>query len=295
MDDYYLDTETVVRYDSDLYDDEFIGDSVLDDDWDVLLILDACRYDFFKDNYKDFLEGTLSKKISVATRTAEWLKKTFTSKHDDIIYISGYPGVNSMGYSKENGFDPSCFSKVVDVWKFGFDEALQTIHPQEINKAFFKYKTLHPEKRFILHYMQPHSPYVSVDQKYRPKNRKPETGNPTKSSNINKKFRRVIYHNLMKTTRLPNSWMWRYAGIFGVQSPLGKLYVDEGWEGFRNAYRENLRFVLPYVKKVCDNTKGKIVITADHGERLGEKGMFGHGGSRDKVVVEVPWLEIINR
>jgi len=295
MDDYDLDVESVVRNDRDKDDHKLVGDSVLDEEWDVLIILDACRYDSFKENYKDFLVGSLNKKISVATRTAEWLRKTFTGKYDHIIYISGYPGVNSKNYKKENGFNPNCFSKVVDVWDYGFDKALQTIHPMELNKAFFKYKTLYPNKKFIIHYMQPHSPYVGVDQKYRPTNRKPTPNEGKKSSNLNKRLRRLIYHNLMKTTRLPNSWIWRISGILGIKSPLARLYLDKGWKGFREAYKENLRFVLPYVKKVCENTKGKIVITADHGERLGEKGMFGHGGSRDKVVVEVPWFEVINK
>jgi len=292
----YLDAETVVREDKINDSEEVVGDSVLDEYWDVLIILDACRYDYFKENYKDFIRGgKLRKKISVATRTGEWLKKTFTEKYDDIIYVSGYPGVNSKGLGKENGFNSKRFFKVVDVWDYGFDEALQIIHPVEINKAFFKYKILYPDKRFIIHYMQPHSPYVGVEQKYRPKNRKPTKGKEKKPSNMSKRLRRLIYHNLMKTTRLPNSWIWRISGILGIESPLASLYLDKGWKGFREAYKDNLRFVLPHVKKVCENTKGKIVISADHGERLGEKGMFGHGGSRDKVVIEIPWFEVINK
>ena len=61
---------------------------ILKDNWKVLIILDACRYDSFKKYYKKFLKGQLKKNISCATWTLEWLEKTFTKKYNDIIYVS---------------------------------------------------------------------------------------------------------------------------------------------------------------------------------------------------------------
>ena len=50
--------------------------------------------------------------------------------------------------------------------------------------------------------------------------------------------------------------------------------------------------MLKHVKKIIDlYPKKKIIITSDHGERLGEKGNYGHGGKKEKVLLEVPWLE----
>ena len=55
-------------------------------------------------------------------------------------------------------------------------------------------------------------------------------------------------------------------------------------------------FFLKYIKIIIEKYKGKnILIIADHGERLGEKGNYGHGGKRHKEVVEVPWFEIRRR
>ena len=62
----------------------------------------------------------------------------------------------------------------------------------------------------------------------------------------------------------------------------------------KEAYEENLRFVLKYVKEIVEFIpSGKIVITSDHGELLGEEGKYGHPGNfRHPKLLEVPWLEI---
>jgi len=68
---------------------------------------------------------------------------------------------------------------------------------------------------------------------------------------------------------------------------ISKILAKEGVAGVRNAYRENLELVLNYVKQlVAEIPSGKIIITADHGEWLGEDGRYGH------ALMEVPWLEI---
>ncbi|KXA93239.1 hypothetical protein AKJ64_01105 [candidate division MSBL1 archaeon SCGC-AAA259E17] len=46
-------------------------------DWNCLIILDACRYDFFESNYDEYLNGKLRKVISEGTNTSQWLKRTF--------------------------------------------------------------------------------------------------------------------------------------------------------------------------------------------------------------------------
>ena len=68
------------------------GSFILDEEWDNLIILDACRYDTFKDN--NFLQGKLEYRISKGSTTREFLTKNFIENNDetynDIIYISDY-------------------------------------------------------------------------------------------------------------------------------------------------------------------------------------------------------------
>lgn len=68
----------------------------LGSDWDYLVVLDACRYDYFALIYERFFEGVLEKRISRGVDTPSWCKATFTRYYDDIIYVSGNPFINSQ-------------------------------------------------------------------------------------------------------------------------------------------------------------------------------------------------------
>ena len=48
--------------------------NVVEEDWDFLIVLDACRFDYFLEVYKDFFDGKLEKIISASFSTVEWLK-----------------------------------------------------------------------------------------------------------------------------------------------------------------------------------------------------------------------------
>ena len=64
------------------------GVKVVEEDWDYLVVLDACRYDFFEDYYRksDWLqEGNLEKKISRGSMSIEWLNRNFTDYYGDIV------------------------------------------------------------------------------------------------------------------------------------------------------------------------------------------------------------------
>lgn len=51
----------------------------------------------------------------------------------------------------------------------------------------------------------------------------------------------------------------------------------EGMKGLRNAYTENLEVVLESVAELLENASGRILITADHEEYLGEYRRYSHG------------------
>jgi hypothetical protein len=69
---------------------------VNESDWDYLIVLDACRYDYFKENYTDFFQGELEKYRSRGSATPEWLWSTFTSRYS-YNYISANPYINGQG------------------------------------------------------------------------------------------------------------------------------------------------------------------------------------------------------
>ena len=201
---------------------------LIQEKWDILIVLDACRYDLFERNYREFLDGTLEKHISVGIDTPTWLKSNFNEYYKNIIYISGNPYVNSKQVDFSNvGFNASThFFKIIDVWDFGFDKFLNTVHPSEINKAFLKYYKLFQNKRFIIHYIQPHYPYISVEPKYikMQKNEFANIDNPAGNKRFFKKLNKA----------LPHFFMWKAAGFlqrfgYSINLGVGQIYLDTGW------------------------------------------------------------------
>lgn len=274
--------------------------NLIEEDWDILIILDACRYDFFKDVYRNYLDGDVKKALSPAIHTMDWLNKVFPDFYDDVVYISANPYINSrieVTDPSGNKFSgKNHFLKVINVWKWGWDKNMGTVHPSNVNKALFKAKDNHKNKRFILHYIQPHAPYISENYAhYIPSIKSVEATwinkerNIIESINIRSLGRKVI----QKTLGLDITWKIGKLLNLSIDSQVGAIGYKEGMKGLRNAYKENLEVVLESVVELLEHVSGNILITADHGEYLGESGRYGHGiVPRRPPIVEVPWLTI---
>lgn len=278
--------------------------NLLEENWDFLIILDACRYDYFKDLYRNYLDGEVKKAISPGISTPDWVNKVFTDFYDDIVYISANPQINSkIGVAEdEHGlkFDAKKhFYKVIDVWKWGWNDEFGTVLPSQVNKAILKVKDDYKKKRFILHYVQPHEPYISKRYKdFIPSNyikvRDPSFFKEKKLQSKILKYRRAFIGNLIYKT-LGIRALWKFKNLCGIPCQPSLIYSKEGFRGLRRAYKENLEVVLENVAYLLENISGNILITADHGEYLGENGRYGHLTGfvpRGPPVVEVPWLVI---
>ena len=81
-------------------------------------------------------------------------------------------------------------------------------------------------------------------------------------------------------------------------NPMDLIRRKYGIAGLREAYTENLEVVLWYVARLSQevlwkNQEARIVITADHGELLGEAGGFSHyRGMKDPLLIEIPWFMV---
>jgi len=233
--------------------------------WNFLIILDACRFDLFAENIYDYLDGHLIKAYSPASYTTQWLEKTWTRVYLDITYISATPYVNS--FIPLCRFDPrKKFSEIIDAWKLYWDWKYCTVPPWKVNKLtmlILKVKGLRKaqkfqKRRFVIHYVQPHAPYLNE--------------------------RTPLF--LPPYARYSEDSMLRKRGELGKGIPLPlmiiaylynmfkkKDYVDEI---LRKAYVSNLRTVLKYVADLITEIDGPIIITSDHGELLGEYGIYFH-------------------
>lgn len=125
------------------------GIYVAQENWDNLVVLDACRYDVLK----EVMGKNIDYRISRGSTTVEWIKENFAgTKFNDIVYVTANPWVSMVARN--------LFYKLIPVWKDGWDEDLWTVHPKTTTEYAKEAAERYPDKRLIVHYMQPHAPYI---------------------------------------------------------------------------------------------------------------------------------------
>lgn len=222
------------------------GTPIWEDDWDICLVLDACRWDLVPEVDRDYL--TDDWKYAVGSSSGEWIPKTFDNRdNSDVAYVTANP------YS-ENLLDEQDFFLLDEVWKYGFDEENRTIPANVVTDQAIRAWNQEPGN-LVVHYMQPHHPFVPKPM---------DEGLPRRD------FKNQPWDNVWHKLRK------------------GEVNRDEVWDG----YVANLDYVLDHVETLLENTSGEVLITADHGNLLGEMGMYSHP---DWVPLpslkRVPWIK----
>lgn len=134
------------------------GIYVMEEDWDNLIILDACRYDLFKEvmDGNAWLEGFLEKKISRGSYTNMFLKENFKGRrYEDTVYVSANP----LAYGFKEAYN------LVYVQRDEKDERAKTVLPETVLECALEANEANPKKRLVVHFMQPHYPYVGTGKK----------------------------------------------------------------------------------------------------------------------------------
>lgn len=270
--------------------------NIMDEEWDYLIILDACRYDYFYKNFKKYLRGKLIKILSTASHTLEWCEESFTEYYNDVIYISANPIINSKievkGFKAKNHF-----FKIIDVWDWGWNEKLGTVQPKKVNEAVLKFKDIYPDKKFIIHYLQPHEPYLGSIHSIG--FLRPMTGTILKGlqsdgiHNFLELLIKILTFLAKKLKLLGNRPSWKIRELLNLSpsTPMDAIRRKTGDAGLRLSYEKNLKIVLENVKNLVGELSGTIIITSDHGELLGEKGNYSHGPNFiDPLLKEIPWF-----
>ncbi len=233
------------------------GIDVTKEQWDNLIILDGCRSDTFNELHE--LSGESKSIISCGSTSWEFMKANFQEKRlHDTVYVTTNPHI----YRLNDGI----FHSVVDLLK-NWDEDLQTVPPSEIVTASEEIVSKYPNKKYIFHFMQPHYPFIGetgkeIDHRGHEKN--------VDSPELNQ----------------PNIWEVLQWG----KNPT--VTEEKVWK----AYKENLQIVLQHVKELLEIVDGRTVITADHGNLIGDRLRpipvrgYGHpSGLRAPELVSVPW------
>lgn len=258
-----------------------IGTNVFSRDWDVLILLDTCRVDALRavaDEY-DFL-GNVGSVRSVGGATPEWIARTFSRQYTEEIRQTCYltstaqvRGILEERLPKQRSFRESHIAykllqyyDTVDIGDLGGTEYLFQYEsfgetgpyghpagptpPRYVTERGISVARAGQFDRLILHYMQPHAPYVA---------------------------------NAIAEGRELEAWEGprplRYLRETGDYDSVWGAYMDDlRW------VLDDVEILLENVDA------DRVVISSDHGEAFGEYGIYGHSiGSLHPKVRTVPW------
>jgi hypothetical protein len=234
------------------------GADIIREDWDTLILLDACRFDDFESANQ--LQGELSSRISRGVDSYEFISRNFVGRRlHDLVYVTANPHVRLLNGNEFH----AVITDPIDQW----DTDVGCVRPESVTAAAKDAHQQYPNKRIIVHYMQPHDPPLGptgqiLREKYQIAG--PITNDSSKDNN------RVM--KLVAKGVIPTSVA-------------------------RKAYRETLAMALEEVGSLAEMVNGKVVISADHGEHFGEEPykllgpLYEHyRNPRTVELCKVPWF-----
>lgn len=260
-----------------------IGTNVYKRDWDVLVLLDTCRVDALRavqDEY-DFLED-IQEVWSIGSTSKEWVEQTFVHKYADEIaetaYITGNPFSNTLLGSRKR----TEYGSTHGTWIEQVNWVNSIIRDDIVDGE-------------SLGHLEPLWGTTGPDAPFqRSQHPKALTDYTIKAARTGE-YERVISH-----------YMQPHSPYFASSTEYEELADHEKYpfkvlkEGTQEekqtvwkAYLDNLRYALDHVETLLENVDGTVVITADHGELLGDHRMYYHmPGNPHPKLKKVPWVKV---
>jgi hypothetical protein len=248
------------------------GKNIYSKKWDALILLDACRVDALREVAPEysFIES-VDKVWSRGSSSHEWIARTFTTDYRPEIQKTtfttpngfvektfrdgDYPPYRSvpLSWAKNDIASADDFDLLDTPWISGQDERYDMVPPRFMTDRAIHINRNRQPDKFIIQYYQPHKPYLRSAIK----EQRPATAFETEPYEARKR---------------------------------GEISSEELWE----MYLDNLRLVLDEVEILLKNIDAhQVVLTADHGELLGELGIYGHPqGILHPKLRRVPWVRM---
>lgn len=232
------------------------GRRIFEYDWDVLVVLDACRADM----YRRVVNPEADRVWSCAGTSHEWLAKNFHEEYADEMARTAYVTGNPFSRDRfdTRSVDDTCgeLGLLDEVWRYAWDDDRGTIPARPLTDRAVTTCRREEYDRVVVHYMQPHFPFIGSD----------ETWGRMHVENFGAGGEDNIWYKAM----------------------MGEVDPDDIWK----AYDENLEYVWEEVGILRENVDGRLVVTADHGNAIGQWGMWGHRARVPAPSLRwVPWDE----
>lgn len=227
-------------------DERVQGRNIYEDDWELLIVVDACRADLFEQTAPvfDYLHHEIETRRSVAPATRNWMQRTFTSEWGQEMSDTAY--VVSNPYS-DLLLDPEDFSYLDEIHRYAWDDEIGTVEPRPVTERAIDIHRSRDPDRLLVHYMPPHFPSIPDH----------------------------LGFSLPSGDEFAASYKGNNGGWDSVWDALraGEISSERVWE----SYRANLEYVLDDIQVLLDNVDAETAyITSDHGNAFGEWWTWGH-------------------
>lgn len=222
-------------------------------EWDVLILLDACRYDVLSDIATNVV---VDRARSPASATPGFLKAArSTDAFEDTVYVSGNPQSGKRL--------PSRNCNHVPVYETEWDDDLSTVRPERVYDAVQDH--VDGDDPVVAHTLQPHYPHIcDIDGRTMPV-----------PGGVHPRF-------------FADEW---YKGE-KLQAMLanGLIDIDRARRSYEVSVRYAWDRASEFAAELVEDGH-RVVVTADHGELFGQRGLVEHpvGVSVDPLV-SVPWV-----
>lgn len=146
----------VLRKSSPLFES---GQNIYEKDWDLLVVLDACRVDAMAEVIDEYsFLNELHTHRSTASTSGEWMRTSFTEEHEEELRSTIYVSANQ--HSSEVEDKP--FLGFEDVYNYGWDSDYGTVLADTVTDVAIRAGREYADSRdrMIVHYMQPHFPSI---------------------------------------------------------------------------------------------------------------------------------------
>lgn len=230
------------------------GVPIYDRDWDLLVVVDACRLDLMRRVAPDYeFASDVESVRSLDSTTAFWMRKNFDDAYAreraDTAYVCGNPFSDDL-------LDSADFGHLSEVWKRSWDDP-GTVPPRAVTDEAIRVARESDHDRLIVHYMQPHCPFIP----------RPDLMDPKELDRFGNQRGRDVWERLRDS----------------------ELELAELWDG----YESNLRLALDDVSLLLENVDAeRAVVTSDHGNAVGEWYTYGHPPNQPHDCLRmVPWIE----
>lgn len=252
-----------------------IGTNVFSKEWDLLIILDGCRVDALRTVAPEYgFLGEVGSILSVGSASHEWTVKTFRTKH--------LAEIEKTGFISSNPFFDRVFERR-ETPPFSYSVPISIPKWDLVSKEDFCYT------EWVNTHIDPYWEAVGLD--FNIKSAEYVTDR-TIIAGRSKDCERIIAHYFQP--HRPFVYRAVKSGTLTEKDDRpyelarkGELSKEELW----GRYLDNLRYVLNSVEKLLDNLDAeRVVISADHGNLVGELGIYGHpGGFPHPSLKRVPW------